>query len=250
MSVATSTSTHELNVPATTTVETPVTSTVSTTVAATTQPAFAAVTSAPAATVVTSQPPTIEQLQQALAQSAQSQTVAPVYSQNQLTRRLTSTGVDDPTTPVYVGAGDQAALMASCVLSLVVSLLLASLLSVHLPNAFQNISSIEENYDNMPNPFDYGSDQRARVKNLSQIFGQFGYDWFFPLDPWHPLSDGISFPRPSEEMLHPKDLNLHLEDIWRLRYAIQKQETELDPIPQSSTAGIFDPISRWLNGAF
>ena len=38
----------------------------------------------------------------------------------------------------------------------------------------------QDNYRNMPNPFDQGS----VFGNMSQVFGAFGMDWFFPIAPW------------------------------------------------------------------
>jgi hypothetical protein len=134
-----------------------------------------------------------------------------------------------------------------CALSLMVALLLASLLSAHVPLAFQNMTTIEENYDNMPNPFDYGPNQKGKLDNLSQVFGAFGVDWFFPLDPWHPTSDGVSYPRPSDPMIpQPMDLNLNAEDFWRLRYATQKLEPAMD-VKGEQSPGIFNSM---VNGTW
>lgn len=66
----------------------------------------------------------------------------------------------------------------------------------HVLRALQNVTSIEEKYDNMPNPFDLHN----WVENVSSIFGSFGPDWFLPVMPLRPRSDGIWFMRPFSEL--------------------------------------------------
>lgn len=151
-------------------------------------------------------------------------------------------GTSSPPVPTPEGT----ALFAFGVLSLLLSLLLGSLLSSHLPLALQNITTIEENYENMPNPFDHG----GKMKNLSQIFGEFGPDWFFPVAPRHPLSDGVSFPRPHEEHLRPQDMHLQPEDFWKLRYAQTSQQPEQEQGQSAYATGFFEPFSRWFHGGF
>jgi hypothetical protein len=77
--------------------------------------------------------------------------------------------------------------------ALFVCMLLTPMLATHLPLATQNLTTIEDNYENMPNPFDQGSSSA----NLAQIFGGYGVDWFIPIAPWKPLSDGVSFRAPT-----------------------------------------------------
>jgi len=74
-------------------------------------------------------------------------------------------------------------------LGLAVCLLLSVILNYHVPLAIRNLTSVEDFYDNMPNPYDQG----GTMANLSQIFGEFGPDWFVPIRPLRPVSDGISF---------------------------------------------------------
>ncbi|CAK0860889.1 unnamed protein product [Prorocentrum cordatum] len=108
-------------------------------------------------------------------------------------------------------------------LALFIALLLTPMLMAHAPLATLNMTTIEDNYRNMPNPFDQGS----IFGNLSQVFGAFGADWFLPIAPWRPLSDGVSFPR-SDERLGPDglperiigDQALEIEDLWRSRYHV------------------------------
>lgn len=71
------------------------------------------------------------------------------------------------------------------------TVLLIPLLCTHVPNAARNVTMIEENYDNMPNPFHQG----GAAQNLAQVFGSYGIDWLLPIPPCKPLSDGVSFAR-------------------------------------------------------
>merc|ERR1719296_424294 len=70
-----------------------------------------------------------------------------------------------------------------------VCLLLSVILHYHVPLAMRNLTSVEDFYDNMPNPYEQGS----TLANLAQIFGEFGVDWFLPIKPCRPVSDGVSF---------------------------------------------------------
>lgn len=100
-----------------------------------------------------------------------------------------------------------------------VFVLMSLMLSAHLPLAFQNLTSIEEYYDNMPNPFDHNN----WFLNLSQVMGTFGFDWFFPVMPWKPLSDGVSFQRPNEVLppgLDSGSSDTEDEELWRFRYEV------------------------------
>jgi len=110
--------------------------------------------------------------------------------------------------------GDECLLFIFAVFSFLVSVLLGSLLASHLPLACANLTTIEENYENMENPFAHGS----YLKNLQQVLGVFGPDWFIPVMPRRPLSDGVSFPR-ALELLPTVGSGLESEDLWKLRYA-------------------------------
>lgn len=118
---------------------------------------------------------------------------------------------------------DVAAFLIFGFLALFIALLLTPMLMAHAPLATLNMTTIEDNYRNMPNPFDQGS----MFGNMSQVFGAFGVDWFLPIAPWRPLSDGVSFPR-SDERLGPDglperiigDQELEMEDLWRSRYHV------------------------------
>jgi len=127
---------------------------------------------------------------------------------------------------------DVAAFLIFVLLALFIALLLTPMLMAHVPLATLNLTTIEDNYRNMPNPFDQGS----ALGNLSQVFGAFGIDWFFPITPWRPLSDGVSFPR-SDERLGPDGLperiigeeEVEIEDLWRSRYHVMPIDYGMPP---------------------
>merc|ERR1712113_1130669 len=91
-------------------------------------------------------------------------------------------------------ASETVAFLIFGALAILVVVLLAPLVATHVPLAMQNITTIEDNYDNMHNPYDQG----GTLGNLAQVFGSFGPDWFFPIEPRRPLTDGISFARANE----------------------------------------------------
>lgn len=109
--------------------------------------------------------------------------------------------------------------LTGCVIAAACTYLLGEMVLDHMSKACKNITSIEDEYDNMPNPFDLGN----WYLNLSQVMGAFGPDWFVPVMPWRPLSDGISFARAKE--MDQWNLELHGEDkqepeeIWSRRYS-------------------------------
>mmetsp|Transcript_117467 Transcript_117467/g.328855 ORF Transcript_117467/g.328855 Transcript_117467/m.328855 type:complete len:273 (+) Transcript_117467:1-819(+) len=125
-----------------------------------------------------------------------------------------------------------------------IALLLTSLLSTHVPLACRNLTTIEDFYENMPNPFDRGS----RLANLAQVFGEPGVDWLLPVRPRRPTSDGILYPqrrlgrragavRPEELQLVAAEVgdagvwaSLHedgggaAEAAWRIHYQVLAAE--------------------------
>lgn len=123
-------------------------------------------------------------------------------------------------------------------LALVVLMLLVPLLCTHLSLAMRNVTSIEENYDNMPNPFDQGS----ATENLAQIFGAFGPDWFLPIAPRRPVTDGISFKR-SDEPHFSDTSHLQPEQIWQQRFNVPS--TALLPL-EHRDKGILTVLTNWL----
>lgn len=86
-----------------------------------------------------------------------------------------------------------------CILGTMLFILLAWLVSVHVPLAWDNVSTVETSYDNMENPYDLGS----RTENLVQLLGELGADWLLPVRPHRPVCDGIAFPPGSGEARFP-----------------------------------------------
>lgn len=113
----------------------------------------------------------------------------------------------------------------SGVVNLAVFFLLASMLISHFPLAVQNMTSIEECYEDS-NPYDFDTS----CDNLSQIFGACGPDWLLPIIPWRPLSDGLSFPKIDENL--PQGLEYdelsddenapNAPELWTFRYSSPK----------------------------
>jgi len=123
-------------------------------------------------------------------------------------------------------------------------MLFIPLLSMHVPLAMQNTTSIEENYLNMPNPFDQGN----ASANLAQIFGGFGPDWFFPMAPRRPLTDGVSFQRCDDPFRCDDPLFLYTsylqpEQIWRQRFNVHPEMHGPLVNPDNATLSI---LSRWM----
>jgi len=80
-------------------------------------------------------------------------------------------------------------------LAALVAVLTSFLLSAHIPMAMQNMTTIEKCYStSTANPYD----QRSALDNLAQVMGEPGIDWFLPIHPFRPLSDGFSFRRTGE----------------------------------------------------
>jgi hypothetical protein len=107
---------------------------------------------------------------------------------------------------------------------------LAALLCAHFPLAAENRTSIESAYSNTDNPYDHGS----CCENLEDIVGVFGWDWFFPVRPRRPVTDGYSFRKAGEDLpenlyelfdentlellVGPQDSSL--ERLWTFRYNV------------------------------
>jgi len=135
------------------------------------------------------------------------------------------------------------------ILALFVAVLLTPMLATHLPLATQNLTTIEDNYENMPNPFDQGS----TAANLAQVFGAYGPEWPFPVYAWKPLSDGVSFAR-SDERLGPDGLperadgeeEMDAETLWRKRYRARPQVAPVKDEPVDN--GPLTSLARWWHG--
>jgi len=126
----------------------------------------------------------------------------------------------------------EGALLACCeFFSLCACFLLGLMLKEHSPNVMRGNTTIEENYENMPNPYDQGS----CMDNFAEVFGQCGPDWIFPIAPCNPKTDGISFAKSNEylpEDLEPDDIDFDdeddpPEDLWYYRY----QPDVANPVP-------------------
>lgn len=107
-------------------------------------------------------------------------------------------------------------------LAIFLSILLVPMLYTHVPLACNNMTAIECNYTNMENPYHLGS----KMANLEQVLGSFGPDWFFPVKPFDPIGDGVSFPRYDDPV---KDLDRNEgEHLWRLRYQLRQAGDDLN----------------------
>jgi len=124
--------------------------------------------------------------------------------------------------------------------------LLVPLNCSHLPNLLDNMTMIESNYDNMPNPFDQGS----RTANMAQIFGHPGIDWLLPMPPLRPLTDGIVFAR-SDEPIGASGYAAAYEgmqwgepeSVWCSRYHAHPRRPS-----DSEESGPFSSVVRWFAG--
>lgn len=124
--------------------------------------------------------------------------------------------------------------MFCSMLGLVVAVLLATLLTSHIPSALENLTTIERNYERKFNPYDRGSG----CANLATTMGAFGLDWFLPVDPWRPTTDGIAYPPIDGDdfgngnMEHlppvaPMQPNAPTETLWRRRYQVRPPDFEM-----------------------
>jgi palmitoyltransferase len=89
---------------------------------------------------------------------------------------------------------DEIAFVVFGALAIFISMFLTPLLYFQMKLAINNRTTIEDNYNNMTNPFDQGT----AFSNLAQIFGKLGPDWPLPIKPWRPFLDGVSFPSSAE----------------------------------------------------
>eukprot|EP00931_Biecheleriopsis_adriatica_P117133 TRINITY_DN92683_c0_g1_i1.p1 TRINITY_DN92683_c0_g1~~TRINITY_DN92683_c0_g1_i1.p1 ORF type:complete len:453 (-),score=73.95 TRINITY_DN92683_c0_g1_i1:220-1491(-) len=141
------------------------------------------------------------------------------------------------------------------VLCVAAAVLLLPLLCTHVPNAARNLTMIEENYTNMPNPFDQGSS----AANLAQSFGSYGIDWMLPIPPARPLTDGVSYARSDTPLgadgfpdgfyerginRSPEDPTTELEAVWRSRYHVRS----VGKSPVYADTGPLSTVARWFQG--
>jgi len=119
--------------------------------------------------------------------------------------------------------------VSGCMINLGVIGLLGLMVKEHYPNLVGNNTTIEENYDNMPNPYDQGS----AIDNCAEVFGQCGLDWFLPIPPCRPVSDGVSFAKSNEylpEELEPDEIDFDDDDnppeeLWYYRYQAENNQS-------------------------
>mmetsp|Transcript_93370 Transcript_93370/g.166056 ORF Transcript_93370/g.166056 Transcript_93370/m.166056 type:complete len:441 (+) Transcript_93370:46-1368(+) len=142
--------------------------------------------------------------------------------------------------------------------------LLVPLVFTHVPNAAHNSTMIEDNYDNMPNPFDQG----GCGANMAQTFGSIGPDWLLPIPPLRPLTDGVSYARSDTPLRddgypdNPQIVNVadyarrgddgahlledpnngNLETMWRTRYHVKNLQSR----PGSGDYGPISTIAGWF----
>jgi len=108
------------------------------------------------------------------------------------------------------------------VITVMVTFLLGFMIREHYPNVRSNGTTIEENYGE-PNPYDHDN----CIENFQEVFGLFGIDWFFPVTPCRPVTDGVSFAKAGEWLppeFDPDEIEYDNEDdppedVWYFRYA-------------------------------
>jgi hypothetical protein len=147
-------------------------------------------------------------------------------------------------------ASDAYILLAACCLAGAVAVALTALLYVHAPLALQNATTIEDNYENMPNPFDKGNS----LENLAQVLGEFGVDWALPIAPRRPLSDGISFSRTKGDAVVqglsdvPQDEE-EANRLWTLRYEVRTRQPSANSKAIGQADGPVTMFARFLLGS-
>jgi len=132
------------------------------------------------------------------------------------------------------------------VFALVLLPLLGAMFFAHIKLIGRNTTTIEGHFSDMDNPFDQGS----AMANLTQIFGDFGFDWFLPVAPWNPKCDGVSFERTDQvysmevrRVLSCKDTPP--EKIWRARYHIGSEQLGLEVIDEPDPNFMAGIMSWW-----
>jgi len=147
-------------------------------------------------------------------------------------------GTSDPNWRFLIGKPEGLLFNACFFIAVCVCSLLGLMVKEHFPNVSRGNTTIEENYDNMPNPYDQGS----CMDNFAEVFGQFGPDWLLPMAPCRPVTDGVSFAKSNEYLppdLEPDEIDFDdeddpPEDLWYYRY---------QPAGQASSS--WSGISPW-----
>lgn len=125
--------------------------------------------------------------------------------------------------PSEVSITDAFLVLAFGVISLCFTVLFPPMVLLHVPLAAHNQTTIENSYDNMPNPYDLGTS----LDNLTQILGEPGLDWLIPVRPFKPVADGVAYPRGDIEYADCSPMSARSltagpepEKMWRVRYHI------------------------------
>lgn len=154
--------------------------------------------------------------------------------------------------PLAVDIIDALTLTTFQMIALIFGTLLGPMCISHWQLSTSNMTTIEAHYEdsNMPNPFDQG----GTMVNLSVMFGHHGPDWYLPVRPARPTSDGICFLRvqcnkedDDGESESVQSVSEHGEDLWKLRYKVRTPPAQLeDEGDARSTASIFN---LWWQGS-
>lgn len=131
--------------------------------------------------------------------------------------------------------------LSTVLLLLPVSIMLAA----HLELLAHNATTIDGHYSNMTNPFNQGTS----FENIAQVFGAFGVDWFLPVQPWRPRTDGVSFERTDQgtargpagkgdEVGDAPEVEVSSHRLWRRRYCVRTTES------RDAEQGLFSRVWR------
>jgi len=123
--------------------------------------------------------------------------------------------------------------------------LLGAMFSAHICLGFRNTTTIEGHFQSTVHPFDQGSS----AENLAEIFGDVGIDWFLPIAPLHPRSDGVSFERTDIDDISGRSRCLSKdappERLWRARYRIRSEVPEFEAAPERDDTFMSSFLSWW-----
>jgi len=149
------------------------------------------------------------------------------------------TGKEDITWRFHILQWEGVLFVIHNVIAVGVTGLLGLMVKEHYPNLSNNNTTIEENYDNMPNPYDQGT----CIDNCAEVFGVCGLDWLLPIAPCRPMGDGVSFAKSNEYLpteLEPDEVDFEDEDnppeeLWYYRYQPENQggSSPSEPIANS-----------------
>jgi len=141
-------------------------------------------------------------------------------------------GSDDEDDPGVL-LSDAIPMLAFGIVTLIFLALLLPMMATHTILAIQNVTSIESHYDDeyVRNPFDL----RGAMDNLETVLGVRGWDWLVPLEPRHPLGDGVAFQRFGESACEVEPVDTaelsaqgwtQRDLLWRKNYGVKSTTTE------------------------